>query len=156
MLCDPLVLDVLHAHWGHQWQGGSWSLACPNCGHDHIGRFRRSKTLYCVACYAEFTAQDDRLPHSWLSIPEWVIATYLVMHGASVRQVQLLPISHKTALGVVRFIRSKTDLPAPRARRVSTAHLLSLLKEAATGDALTRPAFLMLTTIVMWDVEREW
>jgi len=150
---DPLFLPILLQYWGLEWWTGTWALACPACGRDdRIGRRLGRERFVCHGCGAGFTAAPAPLPFQSLPTPLWVMATYLLEQGASARQLTVLGVSHKSALGIARAIRERTDMSPKRSRVLSPLALAHTIKRAARGRAMRTSEFLKLTTSVLWDV----
>lgn len=154
---DAQVLEVLLAHWGRAWRTvDRWPLACPACG--QVGRLQqRTNTgryrYHCVNCTVSFTAHPaEDLPCPRVALPLWVVAAYLLTQGASVRQLQVLPISYKPALVIARFVRGRAGLSKRRVRQLSSANVLALLRDASRTDLFRSPALMRVTTLIFWDI----
>src|SRR5438034_8726011 len=81
---------VLDENWGANWWLRDWPLTCPQCGRrDRLSSATPlfGHALACGHCSLRFTARAAALPNI-IPIPLWVLAVYLLVHGASVRQLE--------------------------------------------------------------------
>jgi len=150
---DPLVRHVLD--WGADWWNAPWPMACPACG--VTTRIQRRLGLHrfvCEACAFPFIATASVRPLLGLPAPIWVLSAYLLTNNASVRQLQILGITHKTALVVARTVRLRIGLPVPRDRRLRSKELIliTLLKRAWQERALEASEFTRDTTLLFWNI----
>ena len=147
---DIVALRVLWEQWGVQWTNGTWPLACPQCA--RRDRLRGALAFHgCLACGTWFRARPSRLPLPSIPITIWVVATYLVLQGASTRQMAVLGVSHKTAVQLARWIRRRTQLAEPQKRILRMPQVYSLLRAAEHRRALEEPDFLRACSLVLYD-----
>jgi len=121
---DPLVaailadvMDVSQSPWQY--------LSCPGCGSSHISRWLSPKFV-CFACNIRFNATLAELPVR-KPIAIWLLAAILVWRGASCRQLEVLGVSHKSAVRMACWIRERAELPTPQKRQLPSQQLYRLL-----------------------------
>lgn len=83
--------------------------------------------------------------------PTWVLVLYLMMKGASVRQLTIVGVSYKTAWRMARFVRDTLEFPMVRKQRLRAADIVRLLLEARDKRALDDRRVLRERTILFFD-----
>lgn len=131
-------------------RGDAIRAACPKCGSPRVN-LRYLAWAGCADCGIRFQTWWVGPPDDHLPLELWVLATFLLLGGSSVRQLQLLNISYRTAYRLARGIRSRLDLPSPSRRQCASTDVLKLLKMATSSRALEERAFRKHLTRVFWD-----
>jgi len=151
---DHFLSGILEENWGGRWWRGTWPLACPSCGRRDRLFERWQQKIACSRCVIEFVASPAALPTDRIPIPIWVLAVYLLTHGASARQLAILEVSHKTALRIARFVRDRAGIETPITRVMSCSDVMKLLSQLWTRRLLESPALMRSTTVVFWDMRQ--
>lgn len=84
--------------------------------------------------------------------PTWVLVLYLMMKGASVRQLTIVGVSYKTAWRMARFVRDTLEFQMVTHQRLRAADIVRLLLEARDKRALDDRRLLRERTILFFEV----
>jgi len=153
---DGTVATVVAQIWGPSWQTARVQLSCPRCGSLRLGRSLIA--FVCWDCAAKFQAiPRERLKPPRVPMAIWVLALYLILNGASIRQLLILGVSYKTAWRMARFILRTIEVPpAASRRRVRSAVIQCLLLDARDRRALEARLLLRETVLLFFEVSSEW
>lgn len=149
---DSTVRAALEGEWGPYWFDVEPPLSCPACGAPMVGR--RFIFFACRECGVRFRAHlRPRLEPPRLEPAIWMLALYLTLNGASVRQLTILGVSYKTAWRMARFLRRTLELPPyPAKRQIRAAEVIRLLVAARKQRALADRRLLREVTLLFFEV----
>lgn len=103
-----------------------------------------------MSCGIRFQAWWIGPPDEKVSDDLWVLSAYLLIEGASVRQLQVLGISYRTASVIAKGVRERLGLRPLVRRQLAPRQVVDHLRTAAERRGLSNSDFRRRVCALFW------